>query len=146
MINQIKNPENAQFLSEIAKKIYGADPFSPVRNRANTMARSAVSVQLRSHNETYHSIGNFFKKDHTSIMHAVKRHTDLVDFDPEYKNYYIKFLNETKRAINKEVYTLESIKLQVEKFNNELIGFNYDVPQITALWNKVIQETLEKTP
>jgi chromosomal replication initiation ATPase DnaA len=38
-------------------------------------------------------IGNLLSRDHTSIMHAMKKHKDFYDTISSYKNQYIKVLN-----------------------------------------------------
>lgn len=141
---KLKNPTRACFLVEMAEKVYGVDPLDRAGTRDNSWARAAVAIQLVQEAETYHKIGFFFSKNHSSIYYYIKQHPSLMKFDKEYKTLYHDFLTEIGKPANQMEVTLQEIKAQVIKFNKQLANLDYNSDQIFDFWTEVIEEARTK--
>lgn len=140
MKNNLQNPTFANYLLEMAKKVYGIDPMVSNRQRAAILARTAISVQLLESKETYYKIGAFFKKDHSTIIHIVKQHSDRLKYDKEYKELYHNFLLEIGKPINKHEHTFEEIRFQVKKLTNDLLALNFTIDEVITFWQETINQ------
>lgn len=50
-------------------------------------ARTAFANLLRNlKNMTYHQIGAIFNKDHSTIIHYIDKHKDMIQFDAKYQS------------------------------------------------------------
>lgn len=139
-INRVK----ANYLSDIAKKIYLVDPRSTVRNRWNVYARCAISVQLRKDGECFEGIGNFLNKNHASIMHGVKLHDDRMIYDKEYKELYNSFLLEINEPVNLEKAISDELRFRASCITKELISEGLDAIEIMNFWEDSYDNEMNK--
>jgi len=138
MRHKLIDADRACFLTEIAEKVYGVDPLDTTRARTNVNARAAISIVLIGEEERYEAIGAFFKKDCTSIMHVVKKHPDLMQYDKEYRANYQRFLLEIGKPVNKVEYILSDIKGQIIGATKELKTLNYTTEEIQGFWKEIL--------
>ena len=138
MRHKLIDTVRACFLTEIAERVYGVDPLDTTRARTNVNARAAISIVLLGEEERYEAIGAFLKKDCTSIMHVVKKHPDLMQYDKEYRANYQKFLLEIGKPVNKVEYILSDIKGQIIGATKELKSLNYSSEEIQSFWKEIL--------
>lgn len=110
------------YLKLTAKEIFGGDPDSPTRKRGSVDARIAISAYIfnkqkrredeKKFNLTEVGLAFDSKRDHSTIIHYLKSHNNLVQTDRNYRLKYIKFasiLKEFERKQNlKEQQKLEN--------------------------------------
>lgn len=71
------------WIVDVAKEVYGADPTIKTRKRRNVWARRAIYATNPT-GETLSSIGQTFDQDHSTVIHQIRMHKDLMRFDKEY--------------------------------------------------------------
>lgn len=85
-------------LLEIVCKIHRVDVNDCIRlsrGRDLVDARTQYSALLRlQFYYTLRNIGDLLHKDHSTIIHSINKHKNLFDSTGDYKNKYIKILNE----------------------------------------------------
>lgn len=138
------NIAKANYLSDIAEKIYLVDPRSKIRNRFNVYARCAISIQLRKDGECFEGIGNFLNKNHASIMHGVNKHDDRMIYDKEYKELYNSFLLEINIPINLEKSINDDINFKAACITKELISVGLDAIEIMNFWEDCYDNEMNK--
>jgi len=84
----------------ICKKVFDVkDMYSKSRKRNTTEARFAAWYLLKNILlMSYVKIGYKFNKDHSTVIHGVKEHKNLYEYEVDYKN---KFINAKTLLINK---------------------------------------------
>lgn len=128
------NEAKANYLLDIATKVYQVDAKNRVRHRFNVFARSAISVQLRKDGEGYAEIGRFLNKDRASIMHGIRKHNDCMAFDKEYKQLYTSFLLEINRPVNQEKGISDDMNFRAVCIVKDLINAGLDAIEIMNFW------------
>jgi chromosomal replication initiator protein len=69
-------------------KVKLKDITGKTRKRPAVVARfTAISI-IREYGITLQSIGNYFNRDHTSVIHACKEVGNMLEVDEEYKKLY----------------------------------------------------------
>jgi len=99
--------KNMEEIIKIATEVYGSSPLINGRVRMSVYARSAIYWLLRNDGKSLDSIGKFFGKDHATVMHGLRKHNDLIQFDKEYKNLFDTFYSKvpgSKHFIPHDVY------------------------------------------
>jgi len=78
---------------KIATEVYGSSPLATHRKRNSVYARYAIYQIMRKEGFSLQKIGDEMKKDHASVMHGLKQHSDLMDVDKHYKAMYNNFIS-----------------------------------------------------
>ncbi len=61
------------------------------------------------------AMGKFFKKNHASIIHALKGHRDLLEYDEVYRDRYTRIYRLISEELNKDIIKTITIKLNEER-------------------------------
>lgn len=80
------------WIIDIAKVVFKADPKVMRNSRANVWARRAI-YGLNLNDETATALGAYFGQNHSTVLHAQKQHKDAIDWDREYRALFIEFSN-----------------------------------------------------
>ena len=90
---------------KLINKAFNCDIMEETRDRKNVDGRIAFSKILREERKlTFVKIGKVLGKNHASIMHYLKKHKDLMQFNEDYRLKYnsIKQLKEPNITICNE--------------------------------------------
>lgn len=89
-----------EYIINICQKIFDIENIKSLkRNREHTEARFAAWYLMKNVLlMTYVKIGNAFSRDHSTIIHGVKEHSNLYEYTKEYR---LKFKDARKLLLNK---------------------------------------------
>ena len=112
------------------------------RKRANVDARRLVyAIAVRKHNMNFTQAGAIFLQDHSTVMHALKQHDDLLDTSKVYKENYDDCVEEYKKLdlkallkgnlpsmylaevveeLREAVHTIEGLNVRIEILESNL--------------------------
>ena len=77
-------------LIDIATDVFGADPRNDDRKRESIWARRAIfSINVKG--DTNKSRGEYFGKDHSTVIYHEKEHKTALIYDKEYRILYERF-------------------------------------------------------
>lgn len=119
-------------MEEIKEYIINNKLNKKSRYRENLYPRYYLYAKLRDQGFTYKYIGDLFGKDHASIIHGIKTHSDLMHTKDK---IYLKFTDEVRqmfgdltliRNLQEEIlccYNLETLKLIKKRIKMNL--YNY---------------------
>jgi len=142
MANKVFNKIRAEYLLEIAKKIYEIDPLAKERYQMAVFARTAISIQLLQDAESYSHIENFLGKSKETIIHGVRKHLDSMKYDKVYQSLYNKFVLEICAPANLKQLRFRETKDQVNRINITLIEMSFTHTEIIDFWNECITESM----
>jgi len=74
------------------------------RKREYVDARAIFSYISRKYNFSLAGIGDHIKKDHTTIIHHIRKAGDLLETDPLFLNKYNKVIEKLKDTYGKVIY------------------------------------------
>ena len=86
--------ERFPFVLSCAELAVG-QPLADVRDKNNTNIRSFVSFQLHMEGYSYTDIGRMMRRDHSTVIHLVRKMEDMLSLPQAYKqeiNMYNKML------------------------------------------------------
>lgn len=124
----------AEFLIQIANKVYNTNILNSGQHRLKSYGRAAVAHRLSEDHETPENISKILKKDRTVVYYYLNRHKDLIKFDPFYKELFSEFQLQVLKPLNEEMYLKEKIKEQVNNINKDLNSLNLSPSEIEAFW------------
>lgn len=127
------------FLIEQANKVYNVDVLEKTNKRDYYYARVAISYYLRKDNYSLQTIAKLFKKDHSTLSQALKKHDDNMQFDVYYKTKFVEFQLAISKPINQE----EFMRLSIKKVITELLELNYTFDEIQKFWTECINVAKE---
>lgn len=90
--------------------------------------RIAYYILREKYSLSYASIGNFFNKDHATVLYNYKSVKDLIKYDIIFKEKFdvcVDYFDKDKDAI-KLITALKDFKESVEDFNVELVSMDKD--------------------
>ena len=94
--NRVMIPTNEEFIIECAAEAWNTTPevmLTDSKVRHVSTARCFVFKQLRASGYTYQHIGDIFKRNHSTIVHGVKKIQDWIEFDKLTRSKWNEFIN-----------------------------------------------------
>ena len=86
-------------LVQAAADVMSVDPQrikSKSRKRELVTARNMVIAFMRNQNVTCKTVGSFFHRDHSTVVHSMQQHNDWITYNELYKDKWTEFLMRTK--------------------------------------------------
>lgn len=140
-MSRLLNPERAELLLYNAQKVYGVNPIKKGNERLNVWSRTAISIILKNEGNTLKAIGNFLFKNHTSILHGIKRHEDDLAFDKQYAMFFNDFKKEIENPEASSPYILKNIQYRITEIILTLKALGYDEQRIDEFFIECIAES-----
>lgn len=101
--------------------VFKADPLSSGRPREAVWARMAIYVRLREQNYSLSWIGRQFGKDHATVLHSLKMHKNLIEFDKIYRDHYYLFESMLPKIMNTKIVRINGKVYVVGKKKQEIL-------------------------
>jgi chromosomal replication initiation ATPase DnaA len=84
------------WLIEIANEVFKSDAKLIKNKRPNVWARRAIYA-INVYDQTSTALGQYFNQDHSTVLHAIKKHENGIVWDKEYRNLYKQFYENAMR-------------------------------------------------
>lgn len=116
------NVQEMQSLEGIINKVFETNIMKKQRTRALVEARMVYAKIIRDRGNTLKSIGDYLKKDHTTIIHYISNIDFLMKQDERLLNNYMKaselFMKD--KEVPLEDLTIRNLHLKIESLNAQL--------------------------
>ena len=97
-------------LIQAATNTFGGNPKDNSRKRESVWCRFALwSILYGNHYSSLKSLGKEFNRDHSSVLHGLRQHENLMAFDRDYQRLYDKFLSIIPKGYVKDISTRAKI-------------------------------------
>lgn len=140
-MGKLINPQRANLISFNASKVYCVNPMKKGRYKYSVWCRTAIAVVLREEGNSWYAIGEFLYKSHATIIYLVKKHSDHLVFDKEYKAFFDEFQTLMKKPQNSIPYLLKEISFKVAEIILTLKSLDYSNEEIDVFFEECIRET-----
>jgi hypothetical protein len=132
--------DRADFLAQVATRVYGRSPKNPSRKRECVWARTAVASTLREEGVTLQEIAKYFGKDHATIYVALNKHDDHLRLDKQYQQIYSKYEALIGTPETCEQFTKGQVRQRIFEITKDLRKLGLDWDAIEDFWARCLFE------
>jgi hypothetical protein len=144
-----------ELVRKSVEMVMGVDIFTNNRKRTVVESRMMYGLIMRELGHSLNQIGNYLKKDHTTIIHYQKTMNNLIDTDVNVLKTYLRckeLIDSQKQPVNLSDPKNEVLKLriQLDKLRTENLSLAEELDQIKvsnhARFAKILKLMEDNTP
>ena len=135
---------NLETFIQRANSYFGLVLTSPIRKREYVDARSMAINYIRE-NSTHPLtiIGKHFNRDHSTMIHSIERHDDLISYDKSYQRNYKQFCDAMNQDGSELIVSVsDDVMIELSKLAADR---NCNVNEAAALFLSKIRYTQMRT-
>lgn len=130
-----------EIVRRAVEMIFGVDIFTNSRKRRYVEGRMMCGLLLRDMSHSLTQVGEYLKKDHTTIIHYERTMRGLIDTDVNALNTYLRckeIINSQKQPVNLSdpKYDILKLRSQIEQLKEENEKMKEELDMLRVSENK----------